>query len=383
MGNQLVQADLKDGKDLYTIVTRDDKRFYIMAINISRTQTAAITLNIPGVELSGTGSETQLSHREYFWDYIKHAPRWSRKPQSHQVTLTSPPRMQVPAFSVKILEIPLKGHNSRSLEAVRNADINPIDILLPDSAPEDLPVEGWVFLPNDPADPKVSWRTDKAAITVKGPAGTNASEIAPSEAAGRFFLHPTGHGKVTVCVDAGSHHAEHVITVEPLRERNRVYWKFENQVDKWHASSSFRIYADDTVLANQKVAAVDLSGAIPKPGHDLLMQFSPLPKNLPLKRVSGVVLDVGFSNQLKVPPEGMGVSVVLQSSVDHWIPLGTITLKPGQNKLKSYSFKLPDTKYYRVMPHLYSLRLHLQRNNGADTPMQGRIYFDNIGFILR
>jgi hypothetical protein len=92
---------------------------------------------------------------------------------------------------------------------------------------------------------------------------------------------------------------------------------------------------------------------------------------------------LGTSSDFTCTPENSSISIVLQSETDHWIPLGTIPLAELKGTLKEFSFSLPDTKYYKAMGHAYSVRLQFNHSSPNDQPMNGLIYIDDLGFILR
>ena len=381
MGDQLLESELDGAHDAYAVVTRDSERLYAMVVNTSRTDPVAVTLDAPGVAFAKTGRTATLSHREYFWDPYRHEPRWSRKPAEKRIKIGTPPSFEVPPFCVKVFEIPFQGHGLRNDEAVRNAEIRPLEILLPASAPCDETVEGWVFLQNDPEDPRVPWRVKAAEISLDGPATLdNTSKVRLAEAAGRFFLKPTGPGKVVVRAKSEKLSVERTIEFLPVRERDEILWRFENPPSEWPVKSSWKIVADDTVRPNQSVAAVVLDSAVPKPGADRLAVFSPLPEELPKKRIAGVVFDIGASGDLQCD-ESASVRVVLQSTTNHWIDLGTVPLTPLRGKWKTVRLKLPDPKLRQAMGGAYSIYLQLFQN--GEKPIQGRVYLDNAGVVLR
>ena len=167
MGNQLLDSKLIDGGDAYAIVTRDDSRLFVMVINASRESDATVEVQVPkGVEFASEGRTATFSHREYFWDFYKHEPRWSRKPHEERVELGSPVVLKVPPFSIKTWEIPFKKYSLRGEEAVQNAEIHPMDILLPETAPADLPVDTSV--PFGYREAIAHWRKTRSADRPEG-----------------------------------------------------------------------------------------------------------------------------------------------------------------------------------------------------------------------
>jgi hypothetical protein len=380
MGDELVESKLDGARDAYAVVTRDGERLYAMVVNTSRTDPVAVSLDAPGVEFAVNGRTATLSHREYFWDPYKHEIRWSRAPAEKRVEIGTPSAFEVPPFCVKVFELPFKGHGLRNDEAVRNAGIRPLEILLPASVPCDEPVEGWVFLQNDPEDPRVPWRAKEAAVSVEGPARLDVEKVRLAEAAGRFHLIPTGPGKVIVRAKAGKMSVERTIELRTVKERDEILWTFEDTPADWPVKSSWKIVADDTVRPNQNVAAVVLEGAVPKPGADRLAVFSPLPEELPKKRIGGVVFDIGVSGDFQCDAS-TAVRVVLQSTANHWIDLGTVPLAELRGKWKTVRLKLPDPKLRKAMFGAYGIYFQLFEN--GERPVKGRVYLDNTGVVLR
>jgi hypothetical protein len=383
MGDQLLASELKGDDNTYAVVTRDAERFYVMVINVSHDAPATVELDVPGIAFAREGRMATLSHREYFWDPYRHEPKWSRKPNEVRFVLDTDTKLEVPPYSARVFELPLKGFGLRPGTEVENAEIRPLEILLPESAPADLPVEGWVFLQNDPEDPKVGKQFDTARLSIDGPARADSSTVRLGEAAGRFMLEPTGAGTVTVRAAANGEYAERTVELRSVEERTEVVWQFEDDASNWGAASSYELVGDDAVRPNQQVAAVVLEGDRPTEGHDVLASFSPLPDAVPKERICGVVLDVGASADFKCADRNVGVRVVLQSEVDHWIELGSLQLDEVRGSWKTLELKLPDPKYYAAMGKTYALFIQLYQNGDKKVPVSGRVYLDNVGFILR
>ncbi|VGO19258.1 Intracellular exo-alpha-(1-_5)-L-arabinofuranosidase 1 [Pontiella sulfatireligans] len=383
MGNRLLASELQGNGNVYAVVTRDDERLYVMVVNVSRDEFAQIKLDVPGVAFASEGRAATLSHREYFWDIYKHEPRWSRKPNESRFAIGDKLEFDVPPYTAKVFELPLKGFGLRSSEAVENSEIQPLEILLPESSPADLPVEGWVFLQNDPEDPKVGKQFDAAKLSVSGPATADVATVWLGEAAGRFSLTPTGAGTVTVRATAADVSVERVIEILPVQERKEIVWQFEDAPEKWGAASSYKLVADDAVRPNQQVVAVVLDGDRPTSGNDQLAVFAIAPETVERERIAGVVMDVRASADLQCADKDIGVRIVLQSESAHWVDLGSLPLEQVRGKWKTLELKLPDTKYYSVMGNTYALFIQLYQNGEKKVPVSGKIYLDNIGFILR
>lgn len=380
MGNQLVDTELDGLGNAYAFVTRDDERFYVMVINVSRNEKADIRLDIPGVQFSGKGRMATLSHREYFWDLYAHQPKWSRKP--HEKAFDFSDDLIVPPYSVRVFELPMKGFGFRSDSETENAKDSPLEILLPKKAPVGVPIEGWILLQNDPEDPKVKNQIFNAGVSVAGPAKLDVNTVSLAEAAGRFYLTPSGAGTVTVSVEAGGAVVEQQIDIEAIHERIEIVWQFEDETENWNARSSYKLVGDDTVRPNQQVAAVVVDGEHPTSGNNELAVFS-LPETVDKKRIAGVVFDVSTSTDFECSDESIGIRVVLQSDRDHWIVLGSLTLEEVRGKWKTLELKLPDPKYYKAMGSTYALHFQLYQNAEETVPVSGRVFLDDVGFILR
>ncbi len=381
MGDQLVASELTGNPNAYAVVTRDAERLYVLVANVSRAESAILELDLEGTALAAEGRMATLSHREYFWDPYRHEPKWSRKPLVESFAIGK--TLEIPPYSARVFELPLKGFKPRPGMAVENAAIQPLAILLPETAPADQPVEGWIFLQNDPADPKVGKSFDSATLSIRGPARTDVATVQLTEAAGRFFLHPSGPGTATVRAEANGVVVERSVVLEKTEERTEIVWQFEDAPENWSAKSSYELMADDAVRPNQQVAAIVLKAALPNEGNDLLALFSPLPDAVPKTRITGVVLDVGVSADFKCADKDVGVRIVLQSEMDHWIELGSLRLEEVRGGWKTLALKLPDPRFIPAMGKTYALCIQLYQNDAAKVSVSGRIYLDNVGFILR
>jgi hypothetical protein len=134
---------------------------------------------------------------------------------------------------------------------------------------------------------------------------------------------------------------------------------------------------------NQQVAAIKLENAVAEPQKDILMQLTSMPDDLPRNRIAGVVFDICASPDFSAKDGAAGINIILQSESAHWIVLGTVPLNPSNGKWQTISLKLPDTKYYKAVGKTYALRLQLYHNKTGSESLNGTVYLDNVGFILR
>ena len=380
MGDQLVASSLEGNDHAYAMVTRADDRLSVMVVNVSRDEAARIRINAPGMQWGEKGRATTLSQREYTWNPMTHEPLWSHKPVSRVLPVEKDLELTVPPFSVRVFELPLRDTALEPEDRGQPRAQAPLRLLLPESSPVDLPVEGWILVGDGGADVPM---LQPARITVKGPAQADREQVRISETAGRFFLMPKGTGRVTVRATAGRTTVEKTLEIVEVKERSEVYWRFETDTSEWGGSSSFTVRADDLVRPNQQVAAIELRRAVPKENKDVLLLLESMPADLPKDRIGGVVFDFGVSPDLACSDKSVGLGVILQSASEHWIPLGSVPLEQVKGRWKSFTFRLPDLKYLQAVDKTYALRFQLFQNNAKKVPVDGTVYIDNVGFLLR
>ena len=380
MGDQLVASSLEGSDHAYAMVTRADDRLSVMVVNVSRDETVRIQLNAPGLEWGESGLATTLSQREYTWNHMTHEPLWSHMPTSREFSIKQDLELTVPPFSARVFELPFKGSALKSAGDEKSDAQPSLRLLLPERSPMDLPVEGWVLVGEGGYDAPV---LQPARLTVNGPARADREQVRISEAAGRFFLTPEGTGPVAVRATAGSVSIERSLELVEVKERAEVYWRFETDATEWGGSSTFAVRADDLVRPNQQVAAIDLRRAVPEANKDILLLLESMPANLPRERIGGVVFDLSVAPNLACTDKSVGLGVILQSESEHWIPLGAIPLEQVKGRWESFTFRLPDLKYLKAVDKTYALRFQLFQNNARKVPVDGTIYLDNVGFLLR
>ena len=380
MGDQLVASSLEGNDHAYAMVTRADDRLSVMVVNVSRDEAARIRINAPGMQWGEKGRATTLSQREYTWNPMTHEPLWSHKPVSRVLPVEKDLELTVPPFSVRVFELPLRDTALEPEDRGQPRAQAPLRLLLPESSPVDLPVEGWILVGDGGADVPM---LQPARITVKGPAQADREQVRISETAGRFFLMPKGTGRVTVRATAGRTTVEKTLEIVEVKERSEVYWRFETDTSEWGGSSSFTVRADDLVRPNQQVAAIELRRAVPKENKDVLLLLESMPADLPKDRIGGVVFDFSVSPDLACTDKSVGLGVILQSASEHWIPLGSVPLELVKGRWKSFTFRLPDLKYLQAVDKTYALRFQLFQNNAKKVPVDGTVYIDNVGFLLR
>ncbi len=375
MGDRLVGSSLKGAENLYTAVTRSDDALQIMFVNSSRDSVQTVRLD-SSKRLAKEAVAVQLSHREYFWNPHTQSPQWSRKPEPIKISLAGG-MVVVPPFSVLVLQVPFAGKPISSFESARVAKPE-IQLLLPESTPEDVPVEAWVLMPDSP-----SYTPDEKPLTallkIKGPGKLDVQAVRLNEGAGRFFIQPTGTGKIQVVATCGKETASATLEAMPVQSRTEILWRFEGADGLAGMKSDYALGLSDTAKPNQQTAEVRLNKALPMPGKGALIAFGSFPDGFPKERVGGVVFDVRTSPGFSSKDPNARIEVVLQSSDDHWIPIGTLPLAGLEDGWKTVGLSIPNHEYFASMKWLYSIRLQL----ATTQPVSGEIYINDAGVILR
>ncbi len=378
MGDRMVGSVLSGSKNLYSAVTRSDDALQIMFVNQSRETVQTVHLD----STQSLGSEAvaiQLSHHEYFWNPYTRSPQWSRRPEPVKISLTGG-GVVVPPFSVLVLQIPFADASLKAVakpQPTRKAK-SEIELLLPANTPEDVPVEVWVLLPNSTAYTPCE-NPLMAALSVEGPATLDCSTVRMNEGAGRFFIQPTGTGKIKILATCGKKTATAVLTAKPVQDRTEILWRFEGSDGLAGMQSDYALALSDTAKPNQQTAEVRLDKALPTPGKGALLSFGSFPEGLPKERIGGVVFEVRTSHGFSTEDAAARIEVVLQSQADHWIPIGSIPLAGLKDGWKTMELSIPNHEHFASMKWLYSIRLQL----AATHPVTGKIYVDDAGVILR
>ncbi len=378
MGDRLVGSTLSGSENLYSAVTRSDDALQILFVNPSRDVAQTVQLD----STQSLGSEAvaiQLSHHEYFWNPYTRSPQWSRRPEPVRISLAGH-TVVVPPFSVLILQVPFVDAPLSTVakpDSARKAGPE-IELLLPVDTPEDVPVEAWVLMPDSAA-----YTSDEtpllAALSVEGPATLDSTSVRVNEGAGRFFVHPSGTGKIKISATCGKKTAVATLTAMSVQARTEVLWRFEGADGLDGTQSDYVLALSDTAKPNQQTAEVRLENALPAPGKGALISFTSFPPDLPKERIGGVVFDVRTSHGFSTQNADARIEVVLQSAADHWISIGSFPLNGLQEGWKTITLPIPNHEYYESMKWLYSIRLQL----AATRPVNGEIYIDDAGVILR
>jgi hypothetical protein len=109
------------------------------------------------------------------------------------------------------------------------------------------------------------------------------------------------------------------------------------------------------------------------------MLLEQLPQDLSKERIGGVVGEMQASPDFATDDPNARVNIVLQSEADHWMVVGSIPLESMRGEWEHFKFEVDDPRRLKAMARLYAVRYQIE----SEAPVTGRIYFDNLGFLLR
>ncbi len=377
MHDQLVKTSVPADSGLTVFTTRSQNRLSVMLINADVRQDRRVVTEINGIRVK-EARRVEYSAASYTWNPHTHQPAWSVAPLVEPWDHDSNSSINVPPMSVAIVEYRIGGE---PFVSTGEAAVNPVqmEILLPKMHPTDLPLHGKVLLRDTKTGAGARGRVQQAKLSVTGPAELVHNTTRLAEGAGAFRLNVTGTGKITVRAKGGSWSKEVSVQAQPVLERPEVFWTFDGSKDDWGMTSSFRLVSSEQAMPNQQVAEIQLQQVTPVEHHDQLLHIEPLPEKLNRRRIGGVTFKIKATPDLKFEHAEAMVVVVLQSNANHWVPIGNIPLKKLGSSWQQTTFKLKKPEDLAAMSQAYALRLQLW----SDGPVDGAIYVDDLGFILR
>ena len=391
MGDALVASEVEEaGGDLYALATRVEDALYVMLVNTSRERELAASVEVAGFRPAAEGETALLSRREYFWNPLSRKAEWNRGPRVAPVKVGSAFEVSVPPFSVRFVRVPDAASAELSKlaeEGRREMAEQPgepeLRIVLPSEEYADTAAEGWVRAFAAGTDRPYPRALPPATLEVTGPAEADRGSVRLTEAAGRFFLEPTGAGAATVKATVGDLTAAATIAFRPSVPRPYVFWEFgEGSLGKEKGvESAWPLSLDASARANRTVARVDLPGVVPDREHQAALLLSSLPRGARLKRenIRGVFFDLLVSRDFACDDPNASLEVVMQSQADYWMSLGSLPLVGRAAEWATHTFPVTREEHIRAMPEAFNIWLVLRANR----PVHGTLYVDRVGLLVR
>ena len=224
---------------------------------------------------------------------------------------------------------------------------------------------------------------EPATLSASADVKFDRTQVNVEHAVGRLTFTPTEAGEVTLTARTANTTASRTIRVKPSIPRPVVFWDFDKPAltDQDVFGSSYKLVQELNQRPNRAVARIDLTGEVGV-GHNNTGLFTvkrlPDEEKLNKANIRGVIADVMTSPDLACEDPNAHIMVVMQSSANWWMHLGSIPLKPGMD-WKSYQFDVKQEDHIKAMPAAGNIIFVLQANK----PVKGSIYFDKIGFMVR
>jgi alpha-L-arabinofuranosidase len=389
MGDELIASKVSGGSGkLYSIATRrDDGWLSVMIVNISRTDKAAVKLDLKGFKPAGKISTRLFSHRSYLWNYIENAPEWSVPPipGTAKFPKANTP-ITLPPFSAVVLEIPPEGAAPKIKTSSK--EIYPdVNFIVPKTVSVGRKVEAWaLYREMGDGTPIPSASVLELKVT-RGKAKITPSKLDMSDAAAKFTIEALEPGRVTICgwmggvsIDDPPDDPPIYIKAVPVVAYPKILWTFENGKGPGKIGSNWKAVKDNKARRQNTVVAVRLNNVVPKDKKNIILKINKFPHELPRKDIIGLTAEVFLSPGFKAP-DGAKILPVLQSRSAYWIPLDPVSLakiSDNSDDPTKISVKIP-AKFIPAMPLVFEIRFLLD----ASGPVSGTVYFDNIGFIMQ
>ncbi|MGN6505362.1 MAG: GH39 family glycosyl hydrolase [Tepidisphaeraceae bacterium] len=389
MGSRLISAS-KTQPGIYTYASRSDDAVTVMFVNTDASRSVKTHVRLDHFDPADIAEQATISSREYYWNPITQKPQWSTGPQIEKIAAGPRFEVELPPFSIRCIRVP-----SRS-----KPQLTPMaqEVLAAPAAPASAPALK-VVMPSEiyvgdqlhadlialAAGTDQPYRDDLAdvALTVNGNARFSASSIRVDRAVWHFDLTANAPGDLTLTARSGASAVSQTLHVKPSIPRPIVFWDFGTPPvsDEKTFSSSYALTADSNERPNRNVARVDLNGQ-KAAGHDnanlLVVRELPPEAKLNKANIRGVIADVMVPKGFTTDDPNAHIMVVMQSSANWWMPLGTIPLKPGQD-WKTYRFDITNPTYIKALPAALNIMFVLQ----SQKPVKGSVYFDKVGFMVR
>jgi hypothetical protein len=379
MADSLVESIAASNSPLHIYATRNTDNLYLMVMNQSRTDTCPVQINLDGFHADSEGSEITLTARQYFWNPYAGKADWNYGPSIKPLNVTIPMQASIPPYSVKIFKFNRAGSAFKKTPSPI-ADIGDpeLRVLLPKSEFCDLPVEGWVRVFKKGTDQPYAKDLPRVNLITSGPATTEQSFVIPAGGAGRFILKPNGVGKATVKASYGKLSAENIISFKPVNFEDHIAWNFESGKLEQPAISQHSYSVARLPNSKNYALKISFNNAEIKNSSNHMIDIKKYPAGVPKARIGGVVFDYMLPDGLQLA-EGSSVQVVLQSTGAYWIPCGEVKLDAARGKWQTVHLEVPDKKFIQVMDRAFSIIFLIT----SSSPVNGDIYLDNIGFMLR
>ncbi len=389
MGDKLLPAATSD-PSIYTYASRTDDAVAILLVNTNRERIANVNVNLKGFDGADAGELATIGSREYYWNELNGKAQWSTGPRIERLATGENFPVKLSPFSMTCVRVPTRSKPELSSMAQKAlaapaapAHYPEIRFVMPQEIFVGDRVSGTLIALDAGTEMPHARPLAPAKMSASGEVQFERAEVRLDDPVGHFHFTVATPGELTLTATTESTSTSRKLLVKPSVPRPVVFWDFDKPKvnDAEVFGSSYKLVEDLNQRPNRAVARVDLSGQVGV-GHQDTGLFSvgklPDADKLDKTNIRGVIVDVMTSPDLTCEDSDAHIMVVMQSSANWWMHLGSIPLKPGMD-WKSHQFEVKLEDHIKAMPAAHNILFVLQ----AKKPVKGSAYFDKIGFMVR
>ena len=371
LGETLTESKVTGSNDLKSYATMKDGKPAILLINQSPKESLTTTLVLPNGSKT-IGQKIEFSYKNYLWNPYLQKPEWTTKPIESVVDLKKP--IILPPFSATVLKIGVRAESSK----IATGSAHP-DIFLPESHPADLPLTTKFFLRNQDRSGPYLGKPVTVKFLVKGPAKISESEITMHNPVREITLTPTDAGVATIYMHCNGKTVSKQVTFKKVALSNRVLWSFGTDADVTTATGNLPTRRNGEARRNDSVLEVQFDKLSPVKGNDLAVEINPLSLPFHKEKIGGICAKLKISPELQDAHKGAAIQVVIQSEGNHWMVLKEIPFSSLTTSWQDIEITTDVQSELAVMPLSYALVMKVK----SPKPLTGKLFVDDLGFILR
>jgi len=382
MGEKQLKSELKGPEWLKTVVTRDGDALCVMMMNFSEHDAYKLALDF---EESGDDVLCQLikvSRKNLFWNHKDNGPEWSELPLLKTLSLEEARHLVVAPQSLQVLRIGGDAVPAElaQVEQLGDAGKPELDLLVSESGYEDTPIKAWALARRPDGMGPYQGNAGKARVIVKGKAHVEPSELDLSEAVDTFQVIPEGPGEVEITVMSDHSLVRKLIDFRPSIPKPVSLYSFETSEPKEGLVTDFAMEIDETMKANLRVLRVDVEGELPVSNHDTIAVLNfPKEPTFDPTNIRGAYMELKASSDFSCEDPEAAVEIAIQSHSNYWIVLEKIPVSEFPKDWKSFKWVVEDQKLIDAMSLAYNLRVVVR----GSAPVEGSVYIDNVGLMVR
>jgi len=380
MRDQLVESQIDGSNRLVAFATTDSKtpdKLSLLLIN----QSPDTWLDVDLSQIHHSSDQARmitLSHQSYLWNPYTQKPEWSLHPTEKNISLSKQKTAHLPPLSATVI----KWGEKATPHPYPTRTATP-DMLLPRSHPSDIPFSTYLILRNGNSTKPYHGKPVKVKISVEGPAKLSTYEFTTAHPATPIHFTATGAGMVKLTIKAGNVTTVKSFQFKKIQLWKKILWTFGNASEVQLAHGNLPSAWNVKARRGENVMEVSFDHLTPVKGKDLALEINPLSIKIPKEKIGGVIVTLKADKKLLQTAGNSKLQIILQSGGNHWMLIDSIPIKElgesAPEKWKTFKILIEDPKHLKVVSEIYSLIFQVK----GKIPLTGKLYIDDLGFILR